>query len=150
MGFIADSDVDEAVGLLAGGAEPAGAAVLVGLLGGCCDCEEATLLVADKLVPLVVGAEVDVGGLRLVVELFWVLVELLLVLRVEPTSLRKREFMDVDDIYDGDIIARSREGASSDGRCRCGRLIGTCVGTTESTVSEGRSCCAEIGGRRRR
>lgn len=74
--------------------------------GGWGDCEEAVLLVADRLVPLVVGAAEEVGGaLRLVVELFWVLVELLLVLRVEPTSLRKREFMDVDDIYERDIIA---------------------------------------------
>lgn len=50
-------------------------------------------------------------------------VELLLVLRVEPTSLRKREFMDEDDIYEGDIIASGGGRASSSSRseCRCGR-----------------------------
>ena len=87
MGFIALSEVDEAAAALAGGVLAA-----VELAGGW-DCEEAALLVVDRLVPLVVGAEVlEGGGVRLVEELFWVLVELLEVLRVEPTSLRNMSF----------------------------------------------------------
>ena len=123
--------MDEAAAAFAGGVELAAA---VELAGGC-DCCEAVLLVADRAVPLVVGAAVEAGGgLRVVVEPFWVLaVELLLVLRVEPTSLRKREFMDVDDIYDRDIIApawQQRQRQQWQARQTGGTGAGSCSGAS--------------------
>lgn len=74
-----------------------GARVLAVLAAGVelCECEEVVLLVAERAVPLVVGAAaVDAGGERFELELEGgTLGGLLLDLRVEPTSLRKRWFM---------------------------------------------------------
>ena len=60
-----------------------------------CDCDEVVLFAANEAVPFVLGAAVLVGcGDRFVVD--WLLVGtdwLLLDLRVEPTSLRKRWFI---------------------------------------------------------
>lgn len=130
LGFMAASDVDEAAAAALAG----GVGVELGW-GGCWEWAE-VVLAAETLVPLVEGgAAVEVGGLRLVEEEFWVLVDWLLVLRVEPTSLRKREFIDVDDMEDpcvaatagGRQVGRSggvrqagwRAGARGS---RCGRL----------------------------
>ena len=61
-----------------------------------CDCDEWVLFAADEAVPLVVGgAALGGGGERLAVEALLVVTDwLLLDLRVEPTSFRKRWFMD--------------------------------------------------------
>jgi hypothetical protein len=93
------SDVDEAEGFAA---VVLGAAVLA-LAAEACDWDEVMLFAADEVVPLVVGCgtaavEVEGGGgdERLEVEaLCWVATEVLLLdLLVEPTSLRKRLFID--------------------------------------------------------
>lgn len=53
------------------------------------------LAALEEAVPLVVAGPMGCGGgERLVVEEFWVAMDWLLDLRVEPTSLRKRLFMD--------------------------------------------------------
>lgn len=88
------SEVDEADGAGAPGA------AAVGCCGGCCDEAEVTLLAALEVPLVAAGAETPLG-VR-VVELLWLLAcwlmeVLLLERRVDPTSLRKREFMD-DDI----------------------------------------------------
>ena len=73
---------------------PATAAGLAGEL-----CDELMLFAADA-VPFVVGAAVVLveGGERLVLELCEVTDGLLLDLRVEPTNLLKRLFIDCEDM----------------------------------------------------
>ena len=65
-GFIA-SEVDEAAGLAFGFEF---AALVFALAAGveACECDEVVLLAADEAVPLVVGAETAVEGLRLALE----------------------------------------------------------------------------------
>ena len=79
------SEVDDAEGLALGATAGAEA----------CDCEELVLFAAEEEVPLVVGAAWVEGGVRLALEALCVegTEVLLLDLRVEPTSLRNREFM---------------------------------------------------------
>lgn len=107
------SEVDEA-----DGAGAAGAAV-VGCCGGggCCDEPEVTLLAALE-VPLVAAGAPTPLGVR-VVELLWLLAcwlmeVLLLDRRVDPTSLRKREFMD-DDIQKVAFLAEQGKQEGEEG-----------------------------------
>ena len=96
-GFIGARDVVEAAGLPLTVVLFVGAAARVFTVGTeLCDCEELMLLAADEAVPLVVGgAAFELGGERLVFEALEGVAEgLLLDLRVEPTSLRKRVFME--------------------------------------------------------
>lgn len=104
------SEVEEA-----DGAEAAGTAAAGCCEGGCGDEEELTLLAALEVVPLVAALLAPTPlGVRVVVELVWLvacwlMLVLLLDLRVLPTSLRKREFMD-DDIQKVAFLAEQANG----------------------------------------
>lgn len=87
--------------------------------GGCCEDVEARLVPADE-VPLEEEAAVAAAGcwagVRVVVEVFFAEGGRdlsLLGLRVEPTSLRKREFM--DDIQRGAFLAGAWRGRGEEG-----------------------------------
>jgi len=101
--------------------------------GGCGDEAEVTLLAALE-VPLVAAGALTPLGVR-VEELLWLLAcwlmeVLLLDRRVEPTSLRKREFMD-DDIQKVAFLAEQgkQEGEEEGG-----------VGCSKSRDAAGRRC----------
>lgn len=87
--------------------------------GGCCEDVEARLVPADE-VPLEEEAAAAAAGcwagVRVVVEVFFAEGGRdlsLLGLRVEPTSLRKREFM--DDIQRGAFLAGAWRGRGEEG-----------------------------------
>ena len=87
--------------------------------GGCCEDVEARLVPADE-VPLEEEAAVAAAGcwagVRVLVEVFFAEGGRdlsLLGLRVEPTSLRKREFM--DDIQRGAFLAGAWRGRGEEG-----------------------------------
>ena len=86
--------------------------------GGCCEDVEVRLVPADE-VPLeeeAAAAGCWAGG-RVVVEVFFAeegRALSLLGLRVEPTSLRKREFM--DDIQRGAFLAGAWRGRGEEGK----------------------------------
>ena len=96
-GFIVGREaVEEAAGLvLVLGLLAAAAVFTVGM--ELCDCEEVILLAADEAVPLVVGAAVfELCGERFAVELLDTGVVLLEDLLVEPASLARKFFIEVD------------------------------------------------------
>ena len=84
--------------------------------GGCCEDVEVRLVPADE-VPLEEEAAAGCwAGVRVVVEVFFAEGGRdlsLLGLRVEPTSLRKREFM--DDIQRGAFLAVAVRGRGEEG-----------------------------------
>jgi len=85
--------------------------------GGCCEDVEVRLVPADE-VPLEEEAAAGCwAGVRVVVEVFFAEGGRdlsLLGLRVEPTSLRKREFM--DDIQRGAFLAGAWRGWGEEGK----------------------------------
>jgi hypothetical protein len=94
-GFIVGREVDEEAGLALALVLLAAAAAVVVLTVGMefCDCEEVMLFAAEEAVPFVVGAGVVE---RFAAEALDTGVVLLLDLRVDPTSLLRKFFIESD------------------------------------------------------